>query len=255
MLRNRIKKIFYISSCIIAILSFAIKVIIDKIGSTSLNISSHTYIKILVFSIIFTLMVYTLLIYFKYNNDTRRSACSCIYDPKFLCCFLHANHLKEFYGENSKIFDDVELAEIEINVKTKEIWLLSPDFSCEEGNNTFDYVVSTRLREGVHYRFVALDTPISRERARRIFKKYSTIVTRKYIHFYLITSDEYSLFLSLYSLAIYNPTNIDTEAYVCIGETGNNENAIYAKLNEKHTQLATETVRELLENSKEIKII
>ena len=73
------------------------------------------------------------------------------------------------------------------------------------------------------------------------------------MHFYLLKSSDYDLFLSLYAVAIYNPTSNyeNTQAYVCVGETNGSETSIYAKLNESHTQHATNIAREIIDKTEE----
>ena len=127
------------------------------------------------------------------------------------------------------------------------------DLSVEEGENVFKEVVKSRLFEGVKYSFIALDSPISRERAKKIKNQYKSFLTSKNMHFYLLKDSGYDLFLSLYAVAIYNPTNNyeDTQAYVCIGETNGSETSIYAKLNNFHTQHATSITREIINKTEE----
>lgn len=140
---------------------------------------------------IYIFVKFCFFVYIQYKIEYKRIILSCSYNPKFMCCLLNYNSLEGIFENGSELLDDIKLAKYERQIETKEIWLLSPDLSVEEGNNVFREVVRARLNEGGCYSFVAPDSPISRERA------------KKRIHFYLIRGDEYALFLSLYSLAIY----------------------------------------------------
>lgn len=169
-----------------------------------------------------------------------------------MCCLLNYSSLEGIFENGSELLDDIRLAKYERQVETKEIWLLSSDLSVEEGDNVFREVVRARLNEGVCYFFISLDSPISRERTKKIKDRYKSFFSKRRMHFYLINIDEYALFLSLYSLAIYNPSNLENiEAYVCVGETEGSETSIYAKLNKLHTQTATNITRNIIKITEE----
>lgn len=235
-------------------MSFAIKLIVDTVNrGSSQCMGNKLPIEILVCTTVFSILFFSLFFVVQYKIENRKSVLSCIYNNRYLCCLLNNNYLKDFFEESTELINDVELAKYEQNVQTKEIWLLSSDLSVESGDSIFKDVVKTRLNDGVQYSFVALDSPLTRERARKIKNQYKSILTNKRIHFYLIEGNEYSLFLSLYALAIYNPSgNLgNTQAYVCVGESGGSNTSIYAKLNQIHTQTATNITREIIRTTEE----
>ena len=250
--KNR-KNLLYILSSVAISLTFIIKLVLDAIYKNAAQGMTGTLsLQILASSIIMSLLGFSLYVYVQYRIENRRKILSCSYNPNFMCCLLGSGSLEDILENGSELLDDIKLAKHERQIETKEIWLLSPDLSVEDGNNVFREVVRARLNEGVHYSFVALDSPISQERAKRIRNRYKSFFTKKRMHFYLISGDEYTLFLSLYSLAIYNPSNEeDTEAYVCVGETEGSETSVYAKLNKLHTQTATNITREIIRYTKE----
>lgn len=253
-MRNTKKpNLLYILSSAAISLTFIIKLVLDAIyKNTAQGITGILSLKILVCSIIMSLLGFALYVYVQYRVESKQKILSCPYNPNFMCCLLESGSLEGILENGSELLDDIKLAKHERQIETKEIWLLSPDLSVEDGNNVFREVVRARLNEGVHYSFVALDSPISQERAKRIRNRYKSFFTKKRMHFYLINGDEYTLFLSLYSLVIYNPSNAeDTEAFVCVGETEGSETSVYAKLNELHTQTATNITREIIRNTKE----
>lgn len=205
-------------------------------------------IEILICTIIFSLMFFSVFAYVQYKIENRRNVLSCVYDSQYLCCLL-GNCCPDIFFENtSELISDIELAKLEQQIQTKEIWLVSSDLSVEAGDNVFKEIVRSRLNEGVQYSFIALDSPIAQERAIKIKNQYKSIFVNKKLHFYLIKGNEYALFLSLYALAIYNPNDNteDTKAYVCVGESGGSDTSIYARLNQNHTQTATNIVREII---------
>ncbi|MCH5320552.1 MAG: hypothetical protein J1E36_02235 [Eubacterium sp.] len=254
MRNKKIKKIFYfIVSMEIAII-FAIKIILDNLQkSFATSISNMFFTKIVISSILISLTFFIIFICFQFRIENEPTALSCIYNSTTRCCLYNSISLQNYFKLNNETITDIELARYERNVETKEIWLLSIDLSVEEGVNVFKEVVKSRLFEGVKYSFIALDTPISRERAKKIKNQYKSFLTNKKMHFYLLKSSDYDLFLSLYAVAIYNPTsnNENTQAYVCIGETNGSETSIYAKLNESHTQYATNITREIINKTEE----
>lgn len=254
MSNKRIKTILYCTSAAVIVFSFSLKLVIDAVNKNiAQGIDGVLSIRILVCSIIFALSIFSFFIFVQYKLENKRGLLSCIYNPKYMCCLLDNGSLDNIFEETTELMNDVELAKYERQVDTKEVWLLSPDLSCEEGENIFKEVVRVRLNEGIQYSFIALDSPISQERAKKIKEQYKSFFTNKNMHFYLISGDEFSLFLSLYSIAIYNPTDNlgSTQAYVCVGESEGSETSIYAKLNTIHTQTATNITREIIRNTKE----
>lgn len=249
---KKIKTLIYIFATTAISLSFIIKLLLDAMyKNTAQGISGKLSIQILIGSIIITLIGFTFFVYIQYRIESKRTMLSCTYNPNFMCCLLTCGSLDSVLS-NSELIDDVKLAKYERQIVTKEIWLLSPDLSCEEGENVFKEVVRARLNEGVHYSFIALNSPVSQERAKKIRNQYKSFFTSKKMHFYLIEGSEYALFLSLYSLAIYNPSNsTDTQAYVCVGETSGSGTSVYAKLSQYHTQTATNITREIIKNTEE----
>lgn len=247
------KNLLYILSSAAISLTFIIKLVFDAIyKNVAQGITGTLSLQILACSIIMSLLGFALYVYIQYRVENKRKILSCSYKPNFMCCLLDSGSLEGILDNGSELLDDIKLAKHERQIETKEIWLLSPDLSVEDGNNVFREVVRARLNEGVHYSFVALDSPISQERAKRIRNRYKSFFTKKRMHFYLINGDEYTLFLSLYSLAIYNPSDAEnTEAYVCVGETEGSETSVYAKLNELHTQTATSITRKIIRNTEE----
>ena len=250
---KKIRNIRYIFSTAAISLTFVIKLVLDAIyKNATQGITGKLSLQILVCSIIISLLGFVFFVYIQYKIENKRIILSCSYNPRFMCCLLNYCSLEGIFENGSELLDDIKLAKYERQIETKEIWLLSPDLSVEEGDNVFREVVRARLNEGGCYSFVALDSPISRERAKKIKNRYKSFFSKKRMHFYLINGDEYALFLSLYSLAIYNPSNLeDIEAYVCVGETEGSETSIYAKLNELHTQTATNITRDIIKNTEE----
>lgn len=253
MKNRKTKNLLYILSSAVFSLLFIIKPVLDELyNNAAQGITGKLSLQILACSIIMSLLGFTFFVYLQYRVESKRRVLSCSYNPNYMCCLLGSGSLDGILENGSELLDDIKLAKHERQVDTKEIWLLSPDLSVEDGNNVFREVVRARLNEGVHYSFVTLDSPLSQERAKRIRDRYKLFFTKKRMHFYLINGDEYTLFLSLYSLAIYNPSNAeDTEAYVCVGETEESETSVYAKLNELHTQTATNITREIIRNTEE----
>ena len=249
---GRLKRIGALSTFILSF-AFVIKIVVDAIYKTaSQGVSALMLLQFLVCSIIISFTGFILFVYVQYKIENKRSVLSCTYNPRFMCCLLNQGTPDNFYSNGLELLNDIELAKVERQVDTKEIWLLSPDFSAEEGDNVFREVVRTRLNEGVHYSFVALNCPIAQERAKKIKDQYYSFYTKRRIHFYLIDGNEYALFLSLYSLVIYNPSKPkNTEAYVCVGETEGCETSVYAKLHKNHTQTATSITREIIKNTQE----
>lgn len=254
MRNKKIKKFFYIIISIEVAIIFIIKIIIDYLQkSFTTGLSNIFLTKIVILSILISLISFTILIYFQFKIENKSTALSCIHNSTTKCCLYNSVSLQNYFKINNETITDIELAKYERNVETKEIWLLSIDLSVEEGENIFKEVVKSRLQEGVKYSFIALDSPISRERAKKIKSQYRSFLTSKNMHFYLLKSSDYDLFLSLYAVAIYNPTSNyeNTQAYVCIGETNGSETSIYAKLNESHTQYATNITREIIDKTEE----
>lgn len=249
---KKIKTVIYLFATTIISLSFIIKLVLDAMyKNTAQGINGKLSLQILIGSIIISLIGFTFFVYIQYRVENKRMILSCTYNPNFMCCLLNCGSLDSVLN-NSELIDDIKLAKYERQIATKEIWLLSSDLSCEEGDNVFKEVVRARLSEGVHYSFIALNSPISQERAKKIWNQYKSFFKSRKIHFYLIDGSEYALFLSLYSLAIYNPSDAtETQAYVCVGETSGSETSIYAKLNQYHTQTATNITREIIKNTKE----
>lgn len=254
MRNKRIKKFFYIIVSINVTIIFVIKIVVDNLQkSFATGIPNDFFIKIVISSIFISLTFFIAFTYFQFKIENKPTALSCLYNPMTKCCLYNSISLQKYFKINNETITDVELAKYERNVETKEIWLLSIDLSVEESENIFKEVVKSRLFEGVKYSFIALDTPISRERAKKIKNQYKSFLTNKNMHFYLLKSSSYDLFLSLYALAIYNPTSDyeNPRAYVCIGETNGSETSIYAKLNETHTQQATNITREIISTTEE----
>lgn len=252
--KKRTKGFMYAISAVVLSISFVIKSVVDTVNSGNSQYMGNTLaIEILVCTTIFSMLFFSFFFIVQYKIEIRKNVLSCIYDNRYLCCLLNNNHLNDLFEESTELINDVELAKYEQQVQTKEIWLLSSDLSVESGDNIFKEVVKTRLNEGVKYSFVALDSPLTRERARKIKNQYKSLFANKRIHFYLIEGNDFSLFLSLYALAIYNPSdNIEnTQAYVCVGESGGCDTSIYAKLNQIHTQTATNITREIIRITKE----
>lgn len=252
--KNKAKNFLYIISAVALSTSFVIKLIVDTVNrGNSKCMGNILPIEILVCTTVFSMLFFSFFFIIQYKIENRKNILSCIYNNRYLCCLLNNNYLNDFFEESTELINDVELAKYEQQVQTKEIWLLSSDLSVESGDNIFKEVVKTRLNEGVQYSFVALDSPLSRERARKIKNQYKSLFANKRIHFYLIEGNEYSLFLSLYALAIYNPSdNLEnTQAYVCVGESGGSNTSIYAKLNQIHTQTATNITREIIRTTEE----
>ena len=251
---KRLKVFLYLLSALAVALAFVIKLLLDGIyKNAAQGISASLALQMLFSSIALTLFGFFICMYSQYRTKNKRKVLACAYDQSSMCCLLNSGLTHSLFGDDSEIVDDVELAKYEREIVTNAIWLLSPDLSCEEGDNVFKEVVRSRLNEGVHYSFIALDSPISRERATRIWNEYKTFFTKKKMHFYLIDGEEYSLFLSLYSIAIYDPFNNagGTCAYVCIGETEGSDTSIYAKINRAHTQIATNITREIIRTTRE----
>lgn len=254
MRNKKIKKIIYVISSVAVSMPFIVKIAMDILQKNFMtNISTKFVTKIVISSILISLTFFVVFIRFQFRIENEPTALSCIYCPTTKCCLCNSISLQNYFKINTETITDVELARYERNVETKEIWLISMDFSVEESENIFKEVVRNRLFEGVKYSFIALDTPISRERAKKIKNQYKSFLTNKNMHFYLLGSSEYDLFLSLYSIAIYNPTSNyeQTRAYVCIGETNGSETSIYAKLNKDHTQYATSITREIINKTEE----
>lgn len=254
MRNKKIKKFFYTIASIEFSIIFVIKIIIDNLQkSFAIGVSNIFFTKIIISSILISLTFFIIFIYFQFRIENETTALSCIHNSTTKCCLYNSVSLQNYFKMNNETITDIELARYERNVETKEIWLLSIDLSVEEGENVFKEVVKSRLLEGVKYSFIALDSPISRERAKKIKNQYKSFLTKKNMHFYLLESSNYDLFLSLYAVAIYNPTSNyeNTQAYVCIGETNGSETSIYAKLNEAHTQYATNITREIIDKTEE----
>lgn len=254
MRNKKIKKIFYIIISVEVSIIFVIKIFIDYLQkSFTTDIPNIFLTKIVISSILISLTSFIILIYFQFKIENEPTALSCIHNSTTKCCLYNSVSLQNYFKINNETVTDIELARYERDVETKEIWLLSIDLSVEEGENVFKEVVKSRLLEGVKYSFIALDSPISRERAKNIKNQYKSLLTSKNMHFYLLKSSDYDLFLSLYAVAIYNPTSNyeKTRAYVCIGETDGSETSIYAKLNERHTQYATNITREIIKKTEE----
>lgn len=254
MRNKKIKKVLYILISMEVAIIFVIKIIIDYLQKNfTTGISNVFLTKIVISSVIISLISFIILVYFQFKIENKPTALSCIHNSATKCCLYNSVSLQNYFKINNETITDVELARYERNVETKEIWLLSIDLSVEEGENIFKEVVKSRLLEGVKYSFIALDSPISRERAKKIKNQYKSFLTSKNMHFYLLESSDYDLFLSLYAVVIYNPTSNyeNTRAYVCIGETNGSETSIYAKLNERHTQHATNITREIINKTEE----
>lgn len=254
MSNNKFKHIINFISIVLLSLSFIIKLFADNIYknlSQSANINNALMLKIITSSIIIVLIEFSFYVCIQLISENRESNLSCVHNSKFMCCLSNYS-LDNLLNNNSELIDGIRLAKYERQVKTKAIWILSPDLSCEVGNNVFKEVVRSRLSEGVKYYFIALNSNISQERARTIKKQYSTLFNKNNMHFYLIDGNEYSLFLSLYSIVIYNPENPEKEcAYVCVGETSENTNSVYSKLNSAHTKLAINITRDIINNTNE----
>lgn len=254
MRNKKIKKLLHIIISLEVSISFIIKIIIDYLqkGFTS-EISNIFLTRMVISSIFISLTSFVVLVYFQFKIENKPTALSCIHNSTTKCCLYNSVSLQNYFKINNETITDIELARYERNVETKEIWLLSIDLSVEEGENIFKEVVKSRLLEGVKYSFITLDSPISRERAKKIKNQYKSFLTSKNMHFYLLKSSDYDLFLSLYAVAIYNPTSNyeNTRAYVCIGETNGSETSIYAKLSERHTQYATNITREIIDKTEE----
>lgn len=249
--KKRINNFFNILSAAILTISFIIKTVIETVNNGfSQCMGNVLTIEILVCTIIFSMLFFSFFFIVQYKIENRKSLFSCIYNSQYLCCLLNNNSFNDFFKKSTELVNDVELAKYEQQIQTKEIWLLSPDLSVESSDNIFKEVVKTRLNEGVKYTFIALDSPLARERARKIKNQYKSFLTNKRMHFYLIKGNEYSLFLSLYSLAIYNDLE-NTQAYVCVGESGGSDTSIYAKLNQIHTQTATDITRDIIQKTTE----
>ena len=254
MRNKKIRKLIYSFLILEISLTFIIRVILDEVNKNLMKGIEEKFIfKLLLCSIAFSLISFVVFILFQYKLERKEKNLSCIYSPSTRCCLSNCISLDNNFRFSNEIITDLELAKYERMVDTKEIWLLSLDLSVEEGENVFKEVVRSRLYEGVHYSFIALNTPISRERAKKIKSQYKSIFTSKHMHFYLLNDNEYGLFLSLYALAIYNPTdNLQkTQAYVCVGETSGSETSIYAKLDKNHAQIATNITREIINTNKE----
>lgn len=252
MRNKKIKKFFYIIISLELAISFIIKIVIDYWQKSFTSSIANIFLtKMVILSILISLTSFIILVYFQFKVENKPTALSCIHNSTTKCCLYNSVSLQNYFKINNEIITDVELAKYERNVETKEIWLLSIDLSVEEGENIFKDVVKSRLLEGVKYSFIALDSPVSRERAKKIKNQYKSFLTRKNMNFYLLKSSDYDLFLSLYAVAIYNPTSNyeNTRAYVCIGETDGSETSIYARLNERHTQHATNITREIIDNT------
>lgn len=235
----------------IAIIPIFIAIIDSINGSNEIDKIDET--KIILSTAVLSLIFFSSVIYFQYKIENRSKVLSCIYSPDTKCCLSYYMPLDTIYGTTHEVITDIELAEYELTVETDEIWLLSLDLSVECGDNIFKEVVRSRLKEGVQYNFISIKSPLAKERAIEIKRRYKSLFSSKKIHFYLLENNEYYLFLSLYSVAIYNPTNSDdgTQAYVCIGESNGSETSIYAKLNKTHTKIATNITREIIENTVE----
>lgn len=254
MRNKKIKKFLYCIAVAEITIIFAVKIIIDNLKSIfTAGISTDFITKIVIFSVLMSLAIFIIFIYFQFKIENEPTALSCIHNSKTRCCLYNSVSLQNYFKINNETLTDIELARYERNVDTKEIWLISMDFSVEEGENIFKEVVRSRLFEGVKYSFIALDSPISKERAKKIKNQYKSFLTKTNMHFYLLGNSEYDLFLSLYAVAIYNPTSSyeKAQAYVCIGETDGSETSIYAKLNDAHTQYAINITREIIEKTKE----
>lgn len=172
---KKIRNIRYIFSTVAISFAFVIKIVLDAIyKNATQGITRTLSLQILICSIIMSLFGFALFVYIQYRIEYKRIILSCAYNPKFMCCLLNYGSLEGILENSSALLDDIRLAKYERQVETKEIWLLSPDLSVEEGNNVFREVVRTRLNEGVCYFFISLDSPISRERAKKIKNYYKS---------------------------------------------------------------------------------
>lgn len=177
---KKIRNIRYIFSTAAISLAFVIKIVLDAIyKNATQGITRTLSLQILVCSIIMSLLGFGFFVYIQYRIENKRIILSCTYNPKYMCCLLNYSSLEGIFENGSELLDDIRLAKYERQVETKEIWLLSSDLSVEEGDNVFREVVRARLNEGVCYFFISLDSPISRERAKKIKDRYKSFFFKK----------------------------------------------------------------------------
>lgn len=249
-----VRKYFYLLSSLIIVLAFIIKPILDSIyKNVAQEFSNEFSLLILLCSIFIVFFSFLVFVYIQYKVRHRQTILACTYDPSIMCCLMNFESGGKLFGDDKEILNDVELAKHEREVTTNEIWLLSPDLSCEASENVFTEVVRARLNEGVDYFFIALDSELSRERVRKIRNQYLNCFTKKRMHFYLIQDEVYTLFLSMYSIAIYDPVNKygKNSVFICVGETKGSDTSIYLKVKESHAQAATNITRSIIEKTSE----
>ena len=153
-----------------------------------------------------------------------------------------SNELIQMHG----LIDEFTLAEFELTCNTKEIWLISSDFSVESTDNIFQSIVEKNLRRGISYTLFALDTKIARDRAVRIQNMYSHIKRRGKISVKFIDPKDAKLVFMMYNFAIYNPLHtqgMDQTAIICFGENDDTVRSIYRRLPRDAGNSICETVK------------
>ena len=107
--------------------------------------------------------------------------------------------------EQPWLYSEAKLIEFEGFVKTRTIWVITPDLSKDgdPGESAFQRVVGHNIRRGVHYTYVYPDNDITRARAvavRRLFQHYP-----EQLQCCAVPVDDFAR-LSISHMVLYNPS-------------------------------------------------
>lgn len=230
--------------------------------------------------IIYALMLFTVTIIFglvwvsfflarKYNLLKKILPSSdCSECENLLCCLKvvrpGVNYKNDIFRlESNQFIDEFELATLEARMPLKEVWIISPDLSYECEDSFFTEVIKNNLKLGVIYRFFTLNNADSRENIRKLYDKYTNLITKhsysKKLIFYRVDAPEFDIILSLYSIFIYNPNSkvskYKKRVFIRVGENGEEIHSVYKEIDNFHQiNVTLDTIRSIMDSTKPINL-